>query len=531
MLNILTEQIIRMKTASGSAIPASLPDVYAALMSDQVDAFSALRPHQRHAWHAFLVQLGAMAMHCDGITEPPKDAAEWRRMVRALTPEYPDDEPWDLVVDDITKPAFMQPPARSDEKLEDYKFRLTTPDELDMLVTSKSFDVKSSVAGQSQSGDWIFALISLQTMEGFGGRYNYGISRMPSGYGNRPAFSITPSDRPGRHVKRDIEALLENRQWFLDEYPMNDTGICLMWAIPWDGTRAEALLLDALEPFYIEVCRRVRLRWESGKLEAIRATSDSRRMVDVKGLTGDPWAPTGKLGNPRGTPPAFLGPRRFSYERVVDGLTSPDWEPPRLLRPTQSERRAPVAMQLVARGMVRGEGRTEGYHERIISLRPNTAQVFGRPAGPQELGDMARDRIRQIGIVQGILRHSVAAFAAGGDTEKTNQVLRSRPQENPWRKKVDELVSNFGEIVDKDFFEYLQEEFDAAESERSDIRKEWLNGLLGDARSIRNLAMDLIPCPKRDYYRARVRAEGVFEGRIRGSQGLSFLFEQSEGEG
>ena len=125
----------------------------------------------------------------------------------------------------------------------------------------------------------------------------------------------------------------------------------------------------------------------------------------------------------------------------------------------------------------------------------------------------------------------MAAFAAGGDAEKTNQVLRSRPQENPWRKKVDEWVSNFGEIVDKDFFEHLQEEFDAAESERSDIRKEWLNSLLGDARRIRNLAMDLIPCSTRDYYRARVRAEGVFEGRIRGSQGLLFLFEQSEGEG
>ena len=236
MLNFLSEPLIRLQMAGGIASSASLPDLFAALMSDQVDAFPALRPHQRHAWHAFLVQLGAMAMHRGGITEPPKDAAEWYRMIRALTLEYPDDEPWNLVVDDITKPAFMQPPARSDEKLEDYKFRLTTPDELDMLVTSKSFDVKSAVAGQAQPGDWIFALISLQTMEGFGGRYNYGISRMPSGYGNRPAFSITPSDRPGRHVKRDIEALLENRQWFLDEYPMNDAGICLMWAIPWDGT-------------------------------------------------------------------------------------------------------------------------------------------------------------------------------------------------------------------------------------------------------------------------------------------------------
>ena len=57
MLNILTDSLIRINVA-GSTYPASLPETYAALMDDKVDAFPALRPHQRHAWHAFLVQLG-----------------------------------------------------------------------------------------------------------------------------------------------------------------------------------------------------------------------------------------------------------------------------------------------------------------------------------------------------------------------------------------------------------------------------------------------------------------------------------------
>ena len=61
MRNILRDRPIRFNKSNGSRAEASLPEVYAALLADGVDAFPALRPHQRHAWHAFLVQLGAMA--------------------------------------------------------------------------------------------------------------------------------------------------------------------------------------------------------------------------------------------------------------------------------------------------------------------------------------------------------------------------------------------------------------------------------------------------------------------------------------
>ena len=89
MLNILTEPLIRMKPFSAFPIKASLSQVYAALMADEVEAFPALRPHQRHAWHAFLVQLGAMAMHRSGVSEPPENASRWADLIRGLTPDYP----------------------------------------------------------------------------------------------------------------------------------------------------------------------------------------------------------------------------------------------------------------------------------------------------------------------------------------------------------------------------------------------------------------------------------------------------------
>ena len=207
-----------------------------------------MRPHQRHAWHAFLVQLGAMAMHRVGLDTPPSDAAEWRRIIRALTKDWTDDEPWQLVVNDITKPAFMQPPARSKEREQDYKSAVSTPDELDMLVTSKNHDLKAEVAEQASPDDWTCALSTLQTMEGFGGAGNYGISRMNGGLGSRPAFSLAPvSQSPGAHVRRDIIALLEYRQELLDNNPQYpaDGGEALLWTLPWDGTAPEVLLTES----------------------------------------------------------------------------------------------------------------------------------------------------------------------------------------------------------------------------------------------------------------------------------------------
>ena len=291
MLNILTEPLIRISTAHGTRL-ASLPDVYAALAADEVEAFPSLRPHQRHAWHAFLVQLGAMAMHRTGIADPPADEGAWADLKRGLTHQFPDDEPWQMVVDDITKPAFMQPPASSPDLEKDYKGVVATPDELDMLVTSKNHDLKAAAAAQSSADDWIFALVTLQTMEGFGGAGNYGVSRMNGGLGSRPAFSLAPPGGPGAHVKRDIEALLS-------DYPLGSGGHHLLWLLPWDGSSAQRLLPTELAPFYIEVCRRIRLRRdETGNIHAIRTSSKAARIEgkDIKAAPATPGLRTTRTG-------------------------------------------------------------------------------------------------------------------------------------------------------------------------------------------------------------------------------------------
>ena len=75
---------------------------------------------------------------------------------------------------------------------------------------------------------------------------------------------------------------------------MIEGGIALLWTEPWDGAASERILPDQLDPLYIEVCRRVRLRSKSGgSMYAVRTSSKSVRIESksLNGMMGDPWTP------------------------------------------------------------------------------------------------------------------------------------------------------------------------------------------------------------------------------------------------
>ena len=161
--NFLNDAIIRAQLASGEIKSLSLPALYASLMRDEIESFPALRPHQRHVWHAFLVQVGALVLFGAGETEPGADETRWRELIRGLTAKWHDDSPWCLVAP-LDRPALLQPPV-PEGSLTGFN-TIATPDELDMLITSKNHDLKSSVASRGQPEDWFFALLSLQPRKG-----------------------------------------------------------------------------------------------------------------------------------------------------------------------------------------------------------------------------------------------------------------------------------------------------------------------------------------------------------------------------
>ena len=292
----------------------------------------------------------------------------------------------------------------------------------------------------------------------------------------------------------------------------------MLWTLPWDGSPAEALLLDALHPLFLEVCRRVRLHLDDTSiLSVVKAPSKAARIESkaLKGRTGDPWTPI----DTKDSKSLTLANGGFTYRRTADYLFSPDWDRPELLKPTDAEIRSPDAMMLVAKGMVRGQGKTEGYYERAVPIRKKTQNAM-RDGGTDDIGRIATERIEDIGKVQRILSHAIQVFLAGGDSDELSPEHRRLAR--PWLNRLDE-------IVDRTFFEALQDEFEVeGGEERKGIRKQWLmdgrDGVVDHARRILADASDSLPCTSIDRFKARANAEGLFEGRIRGNQGLPSLF-------
>ena len=167
--NLLTDSLIHAAPRG----MLTLPGVLSALSCDEVDTFPALRPHQAPTWHMFLVQLAGLALHRSKIDRIPQDEADWIKLLRDLTAEFDADEPWCLVVSDSSMPAFLQPPVPENVS---WKSTLASADALDLLVTAKNHDLKRAVAWNSRPEDWIFALVSLQTGAGYGGRGHHGNS-------------------------------------------------------------------------------------------------------------------------------------------------------------------------------------------------------------------------------------------------------------------------------------------------------------------------------------------------------------------
>lgn len=497
MHNLLRDPIVRA-TARDGVKSFALPELYAALFADEVESFPALRPHQRHAWHALLCQLAALVCIRSGLPAAPADASGWREALRRLTPGFPDEEPWWLV-SPLDKPAFLQPVVGV---VDGFK-HLTTPDALDILVTSKNHDVKAARLDRSEPDDWLFALATLQTMEGFLGAGNYGISRMNGGFSNRPGLSLAPVGGVGAHVRRDAERLIELHEKLLDDEDLFDeNGLALVWLVPWDG--ATSLRPAELDPYYIEICRRVRLMAENGRIHACASGSKAARIdfgKEAKGLTGDPWTP---IETSDGDSKALtIDARGFSYRRMSDILSCKGFAPSPLQLPASNgERDKP--MVLVARALARGKGKTEGLHERRI---PASRKIVSLLADGRidEIEVPAKSRVDQAGFVRKALRFGLMTLFQNGPDD-------FRPKDPNADKRAGPFLEQFETEIDKDFFDALFREVEAdSESLKFSVRKAWLLALRECAFDLLKAAEAGSPMSAIRRHRAMVRAESAFQ--------------------
>lgn len=502
--DLLAEPLISVMTR-GVALPkmVDLPELYAALARDEVADFPALRPHQRHVWHAFLVQVAALAMHRGGATTPPDSAQDWGALLRALAPGSERAGAWALVAP-IGQPALLQPPD-PDADVSRAKV-VVSPDSLDMLVTSRNHDVKRGIMHRARPEHWLYALVSLQTQDGFLGQGNYGISRMNGGFSSRPGFGIVPNGGAGRRVMRDIVCLLEVRSDLLKSgaHYKSSNGTALLWLLPWNGNTSASM--QGLDPFYVEICRRVRMRPAGAtRLEAMCWSSKTARIEagSLRGVTGDPWAPV--VRDEKGAKGLSFDASLIGYRRLTPLLF------PRRSDPMAAQR-APLqrifatddtsGLTLSVTGIARGQGATEGLHIRRIPIS-NTRQSFLSEAPTDPIAAMAHERVRSAGeFVRAVFYPSalVVFTAAPGEGERDRDDDTAKSRTGLWCRKLE------GEI-DEDFFERLDEEAGAPTAvEASGFRRAWLDDLHARGLTLLETLIRSAPDAAMRHYRVRVRA-------------------------
>ena len=244
--------------------------------------------------------------------------------------------------------------------------------------------------------------------------------------------------RPGIRLRRDLEQLAVRRtEWLAarpDLYPA-DHGAALLWNLPWpDGA---SLPITALDPLFIEVCRRVRLDSIDGRISARAGTTDGTRVAGkaFNGDLGDPWAPVNRAEGKSLT----LGEDGDFDFGVITRLLSADWALPLLATLGPGETTQARNWVLIAQAFARGNSKTGGFKERIIPVTGKAARSIGPKRA--ELHKLATNQIKEIDDLSRVLRNAVALGAVGGDRDAVDEdaYAMARPYRQALRIEADRL--------------------------------------------------------------------------------------------
>ena len=335
----------------------------------------------------FLTQLAAISLHHAGQSDPVISEGRWRELLLGLTEGA--HEPWSLVVADLSKPAFFQPPV-PEGTIEGWRVT-EAPDDVDVLSTAKSHDVKMGLLRGDDLEAWVYALATLQTMQGVYGAGKYGIARMKGGFATRPRVGCATDHTFATRFRRDIDVLLSSWQQLKHTFGYRDDGLSLVWADPWDGTTS--LEAGDLTPHFIEVCRRLRCLKIGCRVACAETTTKVRRCLSAikNGDVGDPWIPVHRSDGALN-----VGKNGFRYDRLAE-LFSNDFEPSaaQAIRPGDGD---PV--MFLASALARGQGGTEGLHQRSLLLTGSVRRKLGQPDGRAVLGRRAVQRVASVATMR-----------------------------------------------------------------------------------------------------------------------------------
>lgn len=477
--DLLVDPILSWRDVRRHRSLSTLPGILSHLASGELLDFPRLRAHQLDPFCMFLTQLSAIALHRQKMDDPHLSEETWRDFL--LTLSSGQHEPWSLIVDDLSKPAFLQAPV-PEGTLEKWKGLAEHPDDIDVLITAKGHDLKGSMLDPSDICLWFFSLVTLQTMQGYPARGYYGISRMKSGYGNRPRIGLSPDISLGARFRRDVGVLLKSWPEVLDR-GYQDDGVALVWVEPWDGSTS--LPMGELAPHFIEICWRVRCCLLDGTRVYCKYTTTKVRrcLAEIEtGDVGDPWIP---IERDKGA--LSVGGKGFHYVLLSRLLFGGDFEPAAAQIPVTED---VDPMLFIAWALARGQSKTEGLHKRLIALSGDVRRRLGQPLEKAKLGSRSREAI--------LLVETMWKNVLSPAVQRINQGERIGP--------------TFDARVDEIFFEHL---FATSQMSDEEARLQWLQQLKAIAEQELARAIDRCCVPVARRYKAICASESMFRSLLK----------------
>ena len=493
MHDLLNDPLIGVRTAQGSQ-HLNLPELLAALSAGQVDAYTGLRAHQADPWHVFVVQLAASIQARFPTDALPTDADYWREGLLDLADGIP--EAWQLVVEDVTKPAFMQHPYCQKAS---YKPCAYAPDEFDVLFTSKSHDVKPARVASNEMEAWLYALVTRQTISPYGGGQGKlnGIARMNSGSGSRPFVAWVRKLHPSKRFQCETNELCRLREIIVNApYGYSDRAVVLTWVYPWNSEKHQ-FFLSELEPWFIESARLIRLKNDESKkgFFALQAGTKARQIGPKephKGDIGDPWIPITKEGTALTiTSPGFT-PERLCKLIFKDGIhESAGLMMASYLSDSNS--------WLVASVLSGGNCKTNGFYRIELPVPAKIRRSLLQKVSRDTLAHLAQDLLSDADGVQQALATALTVLSEGGPDKADFKRV-----EAAW---IDAARADFAKTWEQRYFPAL---WRGADEPHDTVRRDWQQLLVDIGQNLLDQAATQLPLPVNRYWRAVTRAESVW---------------------
>ena len=302
----------------------------------------------------------------------------------------------------------------------------------------------------------------------------------------------------------DIASVLAQRSTVATIFGLaQENGHRLLWLLPWSGT--DSLALSALDPLYIEICRRVRLSVVTSKAQAYATGSKVARIAakESSGVTGDAWAPIDTAKSKALT----VSSNGFDYKLMSELLTGAQYTQGAAWRLNDWPQDA--HLQALAQATVRGQGKTEGYHERRVPISPKLRKKIAGDQRPLVAGQ-AKRRIETIAQMRKLLWTALALLFANGESDSGNDTVSNR---------ASRFAQPFEQQEDARFFDDLNVQIEAESEEQEDaVYLAWLLGLAARAQAVLTNAFHAGPRSAMQRYKAQSAALSRFHAGLRGGK-------------